>query len=177
MGGRLLGLETPREGCGGRGAWDGGGGLGGAGRGGDTFGAFWSAAGGANWAIATYCPSLGPSPSAGGGAHPPSITSCPPSPSLAYPTLRFPWDVVPMEPPVPVSLPRLWSARRRATAHAVGQARPSGHLRPAPAGVWGGGSCWGRVPEQAAPHGGVCVWVCRQCGGWGGGGRLCSLWG
>ena len=50
----------------------------------DAFGALWSAAGGANWMIATYCPSLGPFPSAGGGAHGPLTAPCPSSPSLAY---------------------------------------------------------------------------------------------
>ena len=38
---------------------------------------------GANWPIATYCPSLGPFPSVGGGAHRPLTTLCPSSP-LAY---------------------------------------------------------------------------------------------
>ena len=47
-------------------------------------GVFWSAAGGANWPIATYCPSLGPFPSVGGGAHRPLTTLCPSSPSLTY---------------------------------------------------------------------------------------------
>ena len=50
-------------------------------------GACWSAAGGANWPIATSCPSLGPFPSRGGGAHRPLTTLCPSSPSLAYPSL------------------------------------------------------------------------------------------
>ena len=44
----------------------------------------WSAAGGAYWPIATYCPSLGPPPSIGGGAPRPPTPSCPPSPSVAY---------------------------------------------------------------------------------------------
>ena len=47
-----------------------------------------SAAGGAHWPLATYrCPSLEPSPSAVGGAHRPLTALCPPSPSLAYPSL------------------------------------------------------------------------------------------
>ena len=46
-------------------------------------GVLWSAAGGANWLVATYCPSLGPCPSIGAGAHRPLTTLCPPSPSLA----------------------------------------------------------------------------------------------
>ena len=41
----------------------------------------------ANWPIATYCPSLGPFPSKGGGAHRPLIALCPSSSSLPYPSL------------------------------------------------------------------------------------------
>ena len=44
-------------------------------------GGCWSAAGGAHWPIATHCPSLGPSPSVGGGASRP--LTHPSSPSVA----------------------------------------------------------------------------------------------
>ena len=47
----------------------------------------WSGAVGADWPIATYCPSLGPFPSISGGAHRPLTALCPPSPSLARPSL------------------------------------------------------------------------------------------
>ena len=75
----------------------------------------------ANWPLATYCLSLGPSPSIGGGAHRPLTALCPPSPSLAYllllplyfpfPSLgrlchRSPWTF-------PVSLLCVGSTRRR----------------------------------------------------------------
>ena len=48
-----------------------------------------SAAAGAHWPLATCpCPSLEPSPSAGGGAHRPLTAECPPSPS-AWPVLTL----------------------------------------------------------------------------------------
>ena len=68
----------------------------------------WSAAGGANGPIATYCPSLGPSPSIGGGAHRPLTALCPSSPSLAYLSLStylsFPLEGQRSLRTVPVSL-------------------------------------------------------------------------
>ena len=74
----------------------------GGGGGDDTFGVFWSAAGGANWPIATYRPSLGPFPSIGGVAHRPLTPLCPSPPSLAYlslsTSLSFPLEGVPTEP-------------------------------------------------------------------------------
>ena len=50
----------------------------------DAFGVCWSAAAGAYWPIATYCPSLGPFPSVCRGAQRPLTALCPSSPSLAY---------------------------------------------------------------------------------------------
>ena len=46
-----------------------------------------SAAGGACWQIAIHCPSLGPFPPIGRGAHQPLSTLCPSSSSLPYPSL------------------------------------------------------------------------------------------
>ena len=53
---------------------------------------FWSAAAGAHWPFATYCPSLGPSPSIGGGTHRPLTTPVPflPLLGLSFP-LYFPF--------------------------------------------------------------------------------------
>ena len=78
--------------------------------------------------------SLEPFPPAGGRAHRPLIPLCAPSPS-AWPTLTPLLNPFPslgrlcQRSPraVPASLPRVGSARRRATALAIGRGRPSGH--------------------------------------------------
>ena len=71
-------------------------------------------------------PSLAPSPSAGGGAHRPLTPSCPPPspsalsspPHTPFPSLGRSRQRSPRT--VPVSLPRVGSTRRRATALAIG---------------------------------------------------------
>ena len=97
-----------------------------------------SAAGGANWLIATSRPSLEPFASIGSGALQPLAPLCcaAPSPCLADPALPpcSPFHslgrVCQRSPrPFPVSLLHVGSTRRRATALAVGRVRPSGHLQ------------------------------------------------
>ena len=69
------------------------------------------------WYDATYCPSLGPFPSIGGGAHRPLTTLCPSSSSLAYLSLStsLPLGRLCQRSPrtFPVSLLRVGSTQRR----------------------------------------------------------------
>ena len=90
------------------------------GGGGCHVGVFWSAGGAAPWPIATYCPSLGPSPSARGSAHRPFTILCPLPPCLAYPYLPTPPSVPSsaLSPRTgPLSLLHVGSTRRRASRH------------------------------------------------------------
>ena len=123
-------------------------------------GVFQSAAGSANWPIATYCPFLGPFPAIGGGANRPLYAVCPSSPSLASFPLYFPFlslDKLCQRSPwaFSVSLLCVMSTQRRATALAVGQAHPSGHPilaveNPSPTAAFGPQDVhlWGQFPDR-----------------------------
>ena len=94
---------------------------------------FSSAAAGAYSPIAMCCPSLGPSPSVGGGARRPLTAPCPPSPSSAYLSLS-----------TPLSIPSVGCAHRAPGLSLLHCSVPGPHGRRR-----GGWECGGRVRRPA----------------------------